>query len=88
MVKLSKRLKQIADFVPMGTVIADIGTDHALLPSYLVQERIVPAAIAVDVSPGPLEIAQKQVRALLLADKISVRLGDGLKRLAQVRFRP
>jgi tRNA (adenine22-N1)-methyltransferase len=47
-----------------------------------VQERIVPAAIAVDVSPGPLEIAQKQVRALLLADKISVRLGDGLKEIS------
>lgn len=78
MVKLSKRLKRIADYVPMGTVVADIGTDHALLPSFLVQERLVPAAVAVDVSPGPLEIAQKQVRALLLADRISVRLGDGL----------
>lgn len=78
MVKLSKRLKQIADFVPLGTIVADIGTDHALLPSYLVQERIVPSAIAVDVSEGPLEVARKQVHSLLLADKISVRLGDGL----------
>ncbi|MGI6224752.1 MAG: tRNA (adenine(22)-N(1))-methyltransferase [Peptococcales bacterium] len=82
MIKLSKRLKQIADFVPMGTVVADIGTDHALLPSYLVHEKIVPSAIAVDVSTGPLEIAKKQVRSLRLADKISVRLGDGLAPLA------
>lgn len=79
MVKLSKRLKRIADYVPMGTVVADIGTDHALLPSYLVQEKIVPSAIAVDVHSGPLEVAKKQVRALLLADRVSVRLGDGLK---------
>jgi len=79
MIKLSKRLKQIADFVPLGTVVADIGTDHALLPCFLVQEKIAPAAVAVDVSEGPLQIAQKQVRSLLLADKISVRLGDGLE---------
>jgi len=81
MIRLSKRLKQIADFVPLGTVVADIGTDHALLPSYLVQEKFVPTAIAVDVSAGPLEVAQKQVRSLLLADRISVRLGDGLQSL-------
>ncbi|KJS22661.1 MAG: hypothetical protein VR72_04790 [Clostridiaceae bacterium BRH_c20a] len=81
MVRLSKRLKQIADFVPLGTVVADIGTDHALLPSYLVQEKIAPSAIAIDVSAGPLEVAQKQVRSLLLADRISVRLGDGLEPL-------
>lgn len=79
MVKLSKRLKQIAEFVPLGTIVADIGTDHALLPSYLVQKRIAPRAIAIDVSKGPFEIAEKQVRSLLLADKISVRLGDGLE---------
>jgi len=81
MVRLSKRLKQIAAFVPLGTVAADIGTDHALLPSYLIQEKIVPTAIAIDVSAGPLEAAQKQVRSLLLADRISVRLGDGLEPL-------
>ena len=28
---------------------------------------------------GPLEVAKKQVRALLLADRISVRLGNGLE---------
>lgn len=79
MVKLSKRLKQIAEFVPLGTVVADIGTDHALLPSYVVQERLAPSAIAVDVREGPWDVAKKQVDSLQLSDKIAVRLGDGLK---------
>lgn len=79
MIKLSKRLKQIADFVPLGTTVADIGTDHALLPCYLVQEKISPKAIATDVNNGPLEAAKRQVRALLFADRVSVRIGDGLE---------
>ncbi|MGI6227644.1 MAG: tRNA (adenine(22)-N(1))-methyltransferase [Peptococcales bacterium] len=78
MIKLSKRLKQIADFVPLGSIVADIGTDHAFLPTFLVQKDIVPQVIAIDVNKGPLEIAKKQVEGLLLSDKISVRLGDGL----------
>ena len=79
MIKLSKRLQQIADFVPLGTKVADVGTDHALLPCYLVLEKISPSAIASDMNKGPLEVAKKQVRALLLADRISVRLGNGLE---------
>ncbi|MFZ5946081.1 MAG: tRNA (adenine(22)-N(1))-methyltransferase [Bacillota bacterium] len=79
MIKLSKRLNTIAGFVPLGTAAADIGTDHALLPCYLIQEKISPFAVAVDVSEGPFQAAQKQVCSLLLADRVSVRLGNGLE---------
>ena len=65
--------------MPLGTKVADIGTDHAYLPSYLIQEKVSPWAIAADVNKGPLEVAKRQVRALLLTDRISVRLGDGLE---------
>lgn len=37
-VKLSRRLLKLADYVPLGKRIADIGSDHALLPCYLVQK--------------------------------------------------
>ena len=37
MIKLSQRLQAIAQFVPQGAQVADIGTDHGFLPCYLVQ---------------------------------------------------
>ena len=46
--KLSKRLEKVASFVPTGAVVADIGSDHAYLPCYLVHNGIAKAAIAVE----------------------------------------
>ena len=34
--KLPERLLRVASFVPQPSLVADIGTDHALLPVYLV----------------------------------------------------
>ncbi|MFD0692801.1 tRNA (adenine(22)-N(1))-methyltransferase [Paenibacillus sp. GCM10027628] len=78
MVKLSKRLQMIADRVPKGTRIADIGSDHALLPTYLAQSGIITFAVAGEVNPGPFEAATRQVLESGLSAKISVRSGDGL----------
>lgn len=79
MVNLSKRLFTIAEYVPNGKRVADIGSDHALLPSYLISEGISPYAIAGEVNKGPLEAARRQIDALKIADKVDVRLGSGLK---------
>ncbi len=76
--KLNERLRQIAAFVPQGARIADIGTDHAYLPVFLVQQNVVSWAIAGDVHEGPYKAASLTVRQAGLSDKISVRLGDGL----------
>ncbi|MNQ83977.1 tRNA (adenine(22)-N(1))-methyltransferase [compost metagenome] len=78
MVKLSKRLQMIADRVPKGSKVADIGSDHALLPTYLAQQGIIVAAVAGEVNPGPFEAAQRQVLESGLAKIIQVRSGDGL----------
>ncbi len=75
---LSQRLLVIANFVPRGSTIADIGTDHAYLPIYLVTEGVCPKGIGVDVHQGPFEAAMRAVQEAGLADKIAVRLGDGL----------
>nr|WP_227767832.1 class I SAM-dependent methyltransferase [Zhaonella formicivorans] len=77
--KLSPRLQAIAALVQPGAALADIGTDHAYLPIYLVEQGITPRAIAVDVHRGPYESALAQVKARNLAEKIAVRLGDGLE---------
>lgn len=78
MLKLSKRLQTIADLVAPGARVADIGSDHALLPTYLVQTGRSPSAIAGELNAGPLAAAKKQVKEAGLEAKIDVRQGDGL----------
>ncbi|HEY4624214.1 MAG TPA: tRNA (adenine(22)-N(1))-methyltransferase TrmK [Solibacillus sp.] len=76
--KLSKRLETVASFVPTGAVVADIGSDHAYLPCYLVHKGIAARAIAGEVVQGPYDSAVRQVRTEGLTEKITVRLADGL----------
>lgn len=76
--KLSKRLEAVASFVPTGAVLADIGSDHAYLPCYLVHKNVISRAVAGEVVKGPYESAVRQVRTEGLTGKITVRLADGL----------
>ena len=78
MIKLSQRLQAIADMVPQGAKMADIGTDHGFLPCYLAQNDKVASAIACDVNAQPLALAQKNITDYQVADKVSTRLGNGL----------
>ena len=52
---LPPRLAAIADLVPRGGALADVGTDHALLPLWLLRRGIIPSAVATDIHEGPLE---------------------------------
>jgi len=78
MIKLSQRLQAIADMVPAGAKVADIGTDHGFLPCYLAQSGKAEQVIACDVNAQPLALAQKNIADYNVADKVSTRLGDGL----------
>ncbi len=77
--KLSERLERVANFVPQGSRLADIGSDHAYLPCYLAKKSKITFAVAGEVAAGPLESAQRQVLADGLTEIISVRMGDGLE---------
>ncbi|NGP43535.1 tRNA (adenine(22)-N(1))-methyltransferase TrmK [Bacillaceae bacterium SIJ1] len=77
-IQLSHRLQAVAEQVPSGLVVADIGSDHAFLPCALVLSKRAPYAIAGEVNEGPYQSAKQQVASLGLADYISVRKGDGL----------
>lgn len=76
-IHLSKRLQAISSFIEAGERVADIGTDHAFLPIYLVQQRIN-FAIASDIGAGPVAIAKQNVADAGLTAQISVRQADGL----------
>ncbi|MCD7767018.1 MAG: class I SAM-dependent methyltransferase [Lachnospiraceae bacterium] len=76
--KLSKRLLAVSDMVTPGSILADIGTDHAYIPIYLVENRIIPRAIAMDVNQGPLARAKEHIREHALERDIETRLSNGL----------
>ena len=78
MINLSERLQKVASFIPIGSVLADIGSDHAYLPIYTMQNNITKMAIAGEVAEGPFQAAKASVMANELSDLIEVRKGDGL----------
>ncbi|WP_078428841.1 tRNA (adenine(22)-N(1))-methyltransferase [Alkalihalobacterium alkalinitrilicum] len=77
--KLSKRLKTVADFVKPGSSIADIGSDHAYLPSYLCVNGQIHYAVAGEVNEGPYQSALTQVKKLGISNQVHVRKGNGLE---------
>ena len=47
---IDRRLETIANLVPQGCVLADIGTDHAYLPVWLLEKQRIARAIAGDIA--------------------------------------
>lgn len=80
--ELSNRLRAAAELVSTGSRIADIGTDHAYLPIYLVERQRAVSAIALDVNEGPLKRAKAHIHACGMAEKIELRLSDGMQKLS------
>lgn len=79
---LSPRLSAVADQVPAGARLADVGTDHGRLPVWLVLHGRAERAVASDLRPGPLSRAQALAERWGVSDRISFRLCNGLSRIA------
>lgn len=75
---IGTRLEAVAALVPQGSVLADIGTDHAYLPVWLLQKGRIKAAIAADIAAGPCRAAQTNIGMYGLKEQIEVRMGSGL----------
>ncbi|MFC0415720.1 tRNA (adenine(22)-N(1))-methyltransferase TrmK [Cytobacillus solani] len=80
--KLSQRLEAVANYIPRGSRLADIGSDHAYLPCYAVKKGVVPFAVAGEVVEGPYQSAKRQVKMEGLDEQIIVRKGNGLEVIA------
>lgn len=77
--KISKRLKTVADFINTGEKIADIGSDHGYLACYVCLIDGSKSAIATELNNGPYESTKEMVDTLNLSQKIEVRLGNGFE---------
>ena len=75
---LSKRLLEIAKLVDKDKVVYDIGSDHGLLPCFLVTNHISNKVYAVDNKIGPLNHAKETIDKYNLNDKVIPLLSDGL----------
>lgn len=80
--RLSPRLEQIAAWVPRGSRLLDVGTDHALLPIALMERGMISFAVASDIAIGPIRSADENVARAGLRDHISVRHAAGLQSVA------
>ena len=79
---IDRRLETIANLVPQGCVLADIGTDHAYLPVWLLEKQRISRAIAGDIAAGPCQAARTTVAQFGQHKHVEVRQGSGLKVLS------
>ena len=78
---LNQRLFACANFVRKNAHVCDVGTDHAQLPVYLIEQGIAETAIASDIVPKPLESAKRTISAHGLSGIIQTILSDGLEQI-------
>ena len=82
MITLTPRLQAVADYVPSHCRFADVGTDHAYLPVWLIQHGIIHSAVASDLRQGPLDRARATARQYGCTERFDFRLSDGLDAFA------
>ena len=75
---LDPRLAAAAAFVTPGAVVADVGTDHAYLPLFLLENGTARFAVASDINRGPLERAKRNAALSGMTDRMRFVLADGL----------
>ena len=69
--------------VPQSNVLADIGSDHALLPIALVLNGKVTRAYASEVNEGPYEATVKNIEKHGVSNYVTAVLSDGISELSK-----
>lgn len=75
---IGSRLETIGRLVPQDAVLADVGTDHAYLPVWLIEHGCIAKAIAGDIAAGPCAAARSTIAQHGLQNSVEVRMGSGL----------
>ena len=75
---LSERMQAIEDMVLPGLSLADIGTDHGMIPADILLKGICPFAVLTDINPGPLEKCRENMKEFGVDPSLySIIQGDG-----------
>jgi tRNA A22 N-methylase len=85
--RLGNRLEAIVDLVKRALrqgitegdwILADIGSDHAYLPAFLLRQGLVERAIATEIHEGPYQNILRTIGLCDLEGRLEARRGDGL----------
>ena len=76
---LSERLLKIAEMIDNNKVVFDVGSDHALLPCFLLSKGICQKVYAGEVAQGPLTKVREAVRKHGYEGKLIPVFSDGLE---------
>jgi len=82
MATVDQRLLAASEMIIPNGAVADIGTDHGLLPCFLIEKGLVPQVIATEWGDGPYQRACNRIGNSPCSSHISVRQGYGLEPLA------
>ncbi len=80
MIKLSPRLKAIADLIDENSKVVDIGCDHALLDIFLTQNKNC-HCLATDISVSCILKAQDNIKKYDLEKEVKTMITDGLENI-------
>lgn len=78
MIKISKRLKALSEYIIKGEAAADIGADHAYFALYLIEQGISPHVVIGEINEGPYQRACLAAKNSPYYDYLSLRKGDGI----------
>ena len=74
---INARLLSAAELTRQDATFADIGTDHAYLPLFLLDEGRIKYAYCCDINEGPLDSARRNAEERGRLDKCEFILTDG-----------
>lgn len=75
---LSLRLQTVLELLEPCRLLADVGTDHGLIPAHAIDRGLADRALAIDVLSAPLAVAERTLRAARMLDRVSLVHADGL----------